>query len=57
MFLPFAESGIPMITVASGSMLSLFAAVPMRYIILLSTLSMLAVFAAEPKAMPRSRDL
>jgi len=31
--------------------------VPTRYIMRLSTFSMLAVLAAEPKAMPKSRSL
>lgn len=57
MFLPLAESGIPMATVASGIRFSFNAAVPIRYIILLSMLSRLAVFTAEPKAIPRSKAL
>jgi len=42
---------------ASGSISSFFAAVPIRYIIRLSTFRRLAVFAAEPKAMPMSKAL
>jgi len=57
MFLPFAERGIPMITLASGSRFSLFAAAPTLYMILLSTLRMSAILAAEPRAIPRSRIL
>ena len=57
MFLPLADIGIPMITVASGSNFSLNAAVPTRYIIRLSTSKMLAVFAADPKAIQRSKAL
>lgn len=57
MFFPFAESGMPMMIVASGISFSFAAAVPMRYIMRLSTLSILAVFTAEPKAIPRSNAL
>lgn len=57
MLFPFAEIGIPIIMVASGRSLSRFAAAPIRYIMRLSTFSMLAVLAAEPNAMPKSRSL
>lgn len=57
MFLPFADIGIPMMTVASGSNFNLKAAVPTRYIMRLSTFSMLAILTAEPSAIPRSRVL
>ena len=51
MFLPFAETGIPIITVASDSRLSFEAAEPTRYIMRLSMFNMLAVFTAEPNAI------
>jgi hypothetical protein len=57
MLLPLAETGIPITTVAFASSLSFSAAVPMRYIMRLSMFSRLAVFAAEPRAMPKSKAL
>ena len=57
MFFPFADKGMPIITEASGSMFSLFAAVPILYIILLSMFRRLAVLAADPRAIPASRIL
>jgi len=58
MLLPFALMGMPMIMLASGGiMFRRLAAVPMRYIMRLSTLSKLAVLTAEPKAMPKSNSL
>jgi len=57
MLLPFAEIGIPMITVDSGSSFSFIAAAPIRYIMRLSMFSMLAVLTADPRAIPRSSSL
>lgn len=57
MFLPFADMGMPMIMLASGMCFRRLAAVPIRYIMRLSTFSKLAVLTAEPKAMPKSRSL
>ena len=57
MLLPLAEIGIPMMIVASGSIFSLIAAAPIRYMIRLSMFRLLAVFVAEPKAIPRSKAL
>jgi len=56
MFLPLAETGIPIITVASGSKFSFNAAAPTRYI-QLSIFNMLSIFIAESKAILRSRVL
>ena len=57
MFFPLAERGIPMMTLDSGKWPSLLAATPMRYMMRLSTFRSMAVFTADPKAMPRSRIL
>lgn len=57
MFFPFADTGIPIIIVASGISLSFIAAVPTRYIMRLSAFKRLAIFTAEPKAVPRSKAL
>lgn len=52
-FFPVADRGIPM--TRSQSQRPIFrATAPMRYIILLSTLSKPAVLTAEPRAMPMS---
>ena len=47
---------MPMIMLVSGSRFRRLAAVPTRYIMRLSTLSKLAVLAAELKAMPKSKS-
>ena len=53
MLLPDTETGIAM-TMSASSMPFLRAISPGRHMILLSRLRILAVFAAEPRAMPRS---
>lgn len=48
---------MPMIMLASGICFKRLAAVPIRYIMRLSTFSILAVLTAEPKAIPKSKSL
>jgi hypothetical protein len=57
MLFPVDDNGIPMITVASGRYPNHMVAVPILYIILLSAFKELAVFTAEPKAIPKSNAL